>query len=170
MSRHVANKRKDYAHKMSRYYADNYDVIVLEDIDMQDMSRTLHLGKSVHDLGFGMFRDFLSYKCEETDLVVIYAEKWFASSKTCHECGSKNELLRLSDREWVRPECGSMIDRDLNAALNLRDYFRQLIGGIDKNTVGTTEIYASGEVTSTLRETLTQVISMNEEAPSFRWG
>ena len=170
MSRHVANKRKDYAHKMSRYYADNYDVIVLEDIDMQGMSRTLHLGKSVHDLGFGMFRQYLSYKCKETDSVVIYADKWFASSKTCHECGAKNELLRLSDREWVCPECGSVIDRDLNAALNLRDYFRQLVGGIDKNTVGTTGIYASGEVTSTLRETLTQVISMNEEAPSFRWG
>jgi transposase len=115
------------------------------------MSRTLHLGKSVHDLGFGLFRQHLSYKSEGTDSVVIYADKWFASSKTC-------------------PDCGSVIDRDLNAALNLRDYFHQLVGGIDKNTVGTTGIYASGEVTSTLRETLAQVISMNEEAPPSGGG
>ena len=175
---HIVNCRLDYAHQMSRFYANNYDVIVLEDINLQDMSkvkgkkdkRKLRFGKSVNDLGFGMFRNFLSYKCEETDSVVLYVDKWFASSKTCHACGTKNDLLQLSEREWVCPSCGCVIDRDHNAALNLRDYFFRVVSEELYNTVGTAEIYASGDETSTLRETLMQASSLNEEAPSFRWG
>ena len=168
--RHVGNQRKDHAHKESRWYADHCDVVVLEDINMQDMARTLHLGKSVNDLGFGMFKQFLAYKCKQTDTAILYADKWFASSKTCHECGSKNPLLKLSDREWVCPECGCVIDRDKNAAMNLRDYFYRVVLREHYNTAGTAEIDASGEVASTLRETLEQAASVNEEAPSFRWG
>lgn len=177
LDRHIANCRMNFAHKMSRYYADNFDVIVLEDIDLQTMSKVkgakgkkkMRLGKSVNDLGFGMFKSFLSYKCEETDSIILYADKWFASSKTCHECGSKNPLLQISDREWVCPNCGCVIDRDYNAALNLKDYFFKVVLEEYYNTVGTTEIYASGDETSTLRETLMQASSLNEEAPSFRW-
>lgn len=95
----------------------------------------------------------------------MFADKYFASSKTCFECCAKNDLLKLSYREWVCPHCGAIIDRDYNAALNLRDYFYKVI----YNTVGTTEINACGETSSTLRETLMQVVSMKQEAPSFRW-
>ena len=95
----------------------------------------------------------------------MFADKYFASSKTCFKCGVKNEQLKLSDREWVCPHCGAIIDRDYNAALNLRDYFYRVI----YNTVGTTEIKACGEMSSTLRETLMQVVSVKQEAPSFRW-
>jgi putative transposase len=170
LARHVANKRLDFCHKLSRYYASNYDVIVLEDLNMQEMSQTLHLGKSVNDLGFGQFKEMLSYKCEECDSVLMYADKWFPSSKKCHECGSKNDLLKLNDRQWVCPNCGRVIDRDLNAALNLRDYFYAVVGIDQNNTDGTSEIHASGEVASTLRETVKQVASLKEESPSFRWG
>ena len=173
LDRHIANCRKDFAHKLSRFYADNYDVIVLEDINLQDMSKgkkKMRFGKSVNDLGFGMFKSFLSYKCEENDSLVLYADKWFASSKTCHECGSKNEHLQLSDREWVCPTCGHVIDRDLNAALNLRDYFFKVVLESLYNTVGTTGIHALGDGASTLREALMQASSLNREAPSFRWG
>ena len=170
LSNHVANCRLDYCHKLSRYYVDNYDVIVLEDINLQDMSRTLHLGKSVTDLGFGMFRNFLEYKSEGTDSLIMYVDKWFASSKTCHCCGAKNDFLQLSDREWVCPTCGCIIDRDYNAALNIRDYFYRIVLEENYNTAGTAEIHALGEAVSTLRETLTQAASLNWEAPSFRWG
>ena len=163
-SRHIANKRLDFTHKLSRYYVNNYDVIVVEDIDMQAMSRMLKLGKSVCDLGFGQFREQLAYKCMETDSVLIVADKWFASSKTCHECGSRNPGLKLSDRVWVCPVCGCILDRDYNAALNLRDYFTEVISEEKyKNTVGTAEIHASGEKTATLREVFSQVSSLNEE-------
>lgn len=174
LDRRIANSRKDFCHKTSKYYASNYDVIMLEDINMQDMSRSLHLGKSVHDLGFGMFKQFLSYKCKKYDSVLLYVDKWFASSKTCHECGTKNINLKLSDREWVCEECGCILDRDVNAALNLRDYYYTLL---DSTTAGAAESNACGDGTSTLREALMQVLSLShetqssgKEAPSFRWG
>lgn len=156
---HIANKRKDFCHKESLRYARDYDVIVIEDLDMQAMSRTLHLGKSVMDLGWGEFTTFLKYKCEEHGSILVVADKWFASSKICHECGEKNTLLKLSDREWVCPHCGCVIDRDYNAALNLRDYYY--------NTVWTTGIHACGEETTTSVETLVQATSLKQEAPNF---
>ena len=165
LSERISNQRKDYCIKQALYYATHYDVIVLEDLDMQSMSRSLRLGKSVHDLGFGIFKSWLSHQCKKHDSIIMLADKYFASSKTCFECGEKNDLLKLSDREWVCPHCGAVVDRDYNAALNLKDYFYKVI----YNTVGTTEIQACGEVTSTLRETLMQVVSMKQETPSFRW-
>lgn len=162
LSEHIANQRRDYCIKEALYYATHYDVIVLEDLDMQGMSRLLHLGKSVNDLGFGLFKSWLSHECKKHDSFILFADRFFASSKTCFECGEKNESLRLSDRSWVCPHCGSLIDRDYNAALNLRNYFY-----IVYNTVGTTEIQACGEMSSTLRETLMQVISVKQEAPSL---
>jgi putative transposase len=164
LDRYIANARKDFCHKLSRYYVNNYDVIVLEDINMQDQQRALHNGKSVGDLGFGMFKSFLSYKCEDNDVALVYADKWFPSSKTCNHCGYVNKELTLSDRKWVCPECGEIIDRDYNAACNLRDYFYKII-----STAGTAGIYACGDAASTLRETLKQVVSLNQEAPPFRW-
>ena len=165
LDRHISNSRKDYCHKLSRFYADNYDVIILEDIDMQQQQRALHNGKSVGDLGFGMFKSYLSYKCMDNDTALIYADKWFASSKTCNKCGYVKSDLKLSERKWECPICGETHDRDYNAACNLRDYFYRLIG-----TAGTAGNNAWGDTSNTLRETLLQVVSMNQEAPSFRWG
>lgn len=168
LDRKIANRRKDYCHKISKYYATNYDVIVLEDLNMQQMQKGLKgSGKSVSDLGFGMFKSYLSYKCDLYDSCLLYADKWFPSSKTCNHCGEVNKSLQLSDREWVCPHCGCVIGRDYNAACNLRDYFFQVI---DMNTDGTSGIYAVGEDASTLRKTLMQAFSLKAEAPNFRWG
>ena len=147
------------------YFARKYDVVVIEDLNMQNMARSLRLGKSVMDLGWGMFKTWLGIECEKYDTYLMKADKWFASSKTCHKCGAKNTLLELSDREWVCPNCGCVIDRDRNAAINLRDYFLK-----QYNTAGTAEINACGDNASTLRETLVQVLSSKQEAPHFREG
>lgn len=159
----IANRRRDFCIKAALYYARKYDVVVLEDINLQDMSRTLHLGKSVTDLGFGMFRQLLEWKAQEYDCTVIKADKWFPSSKLCSVCGEKNTLLQLSDREWVCSTCGTVHNRDFNAATNLEHYFNELY-----YTAGTAEIQACGERSSTLRGTVAQVLSLNQEAPSFR--
>ena len=156
----IANQRKDFIIKTALYFARKYDVIVLEDINLQNMSRTLHLGKSVNDLGFGEFRSILEQKCKEYDTTIIYADKWYPSSKTCSSCGTINKSLKLSDREWACTECGTYHNRDFNAALNLEYYFTN-----QHNTVGTTEIHACGDNASTLREIVMQVMSMNQEAP-----
>lgn len=159
----IANQRKDFINKTALYFASKYDVIVLEDINLQNMSRTLHLGKSVTDLGFGEFRTVLERKCNEYDTTIFYVDKWYPSSKTCSSCGAINKSLKLSDREWVCTECGTCHNRDFNAALNLEQYFTN-----QYNTVGTTEINACGDNASTLRAIVMQVLSLNQEAPSFR--
>jgi putative transposase len=156
----IANQRKDFITKTALYFARKYDVIVLEDINLQNMSRTLRLGKSVTDLGFGEFRTILEQKCKEYDTTIIYADKWYPSSKTCSSCGMVNKSLKLSDREWVCTECGTYHNRDFNAALNLEHYFIN-----HYNTVGTTEINACGDNASTLRAIVMQVMSLNQEAP-----
>ena len=169
LDRHIANSRLDYCHKLSRYYAKNYDIIVLEDINLQGLSKGgYHLGKSIYDMGFGMFRNFLSYKCKEEDSLIMYVPKYYPSSKKCHICGTINRLLKLSDRGWVCSKCGNILDRDKNASFNLKYYFYDVLENIKIDTVGTTGINASGEDTSTLRFTLMHVASL-EEAPSFRW-
>ena len=115
----VKNQRKDFLHKLSRCLADEYDIIGVEDIDMRAMSRSLHFGKSVADNGYGMFRTMLLYKLEETGGELVKVDRFFPSSKRCCLCGRIKEDLTLSDRIY-RCGCGNCIDRDVNAAINIR--------------------------------------------------
>ena len=86
------------------------------------MSMCLNFGKTVHDQGFGAFRTMLDYKLKENGYQGIYKiDKWFPSSKICRHCGHINKNLTLKDRVWVCPDCGEIIDRDLNAAINIRN-------------------------------------------------
>lgn len=117
----VRNQRKDWQHKESRRLADQWDIICVEDINMQNMAQSLKLGKSTNDNGFGQFRTFLSYKLQEQGKQLITINKWFPSSKLCRHCGSVNKDLQLTDREWTCPNCGAHIDRDWNAAINIRN-------------------------------------------------
>ena len=159
VAEHVANQRRDFLVKTALYFVRKYDVIVLEDIDMAAMAKGLNLGKSVYDLGFGEFRKWLEHEGRKYDCYIHYVDKWFASSKLCNSCGYKNGELRLSDMEWVCPECGERHDRDVNAARNLRDEFLR-----QYNTAGTAGIQACGDGTSTLRETVARVLSAKQEA------
>lgn len=126
LQKHIANQRLDWLHKESRYITDNYDAVIVEDLDLRNMSQCLKLGKNVHDNGFGMFRNFLQYKLEEQGKQLIKIDKWFPSSKMCHCCGSIKENLQLSDR-WYVCDCGYEADRDYNAALNIRDCGTRLL-------------------------------------------
>ena len=87
---------------------------------MKAMSKALNFGKSVSDNGWGMFVFFLSYKLADNGKHLIKVDKWFPSSKRCSECGSKKEELSLSERVYIC-DCGNVLDRDVNAAINIRD-------------------------------------------------
>lgn len=118
----IANQRKDFLHKQSRQIANAYDCVCIEDLDMKAMSQALHFGKSVSDNGWGMFTAFLKYKLEEQGKRLIKIDKFFASSQLCSCCGYKNtETKNLSIRAWDCPECGTHHDRDVNAAINIRN-------------------------------------------------
>ena len=124
----VANQRKDFLHKQSRQIANAYDCVCIENLDMKAMSQSLNFGKSVADDGWGMFVTFLKYKLEETGKRLVKVNKFFASSQICNVCGYKNTATKnLSIRAWDCPECGTHHDRDINAAINIRNEGMRLV-------------------------------------------
>jgi putative transposase len=121
---HISNKRKDFVHKLSRKLVNEYGIIVVEDINLQHLARHKNWGKTINNLGFGMFRDFLKYKCEAESKIFIKADKFFPSSQLCSKCGFQNkEVKDLAVREWICPKCGAKHDRDINAAINLVQWY-----------------------------------------------
>ncbi|GLC82102.1 RNA-guided endonuclease InsQ/TnpB family protein [Lacrimispora brassicae] len=123
----VSNQRKDFLHKQSRQITNAYDAVVVENLNMKDMSRALKIGKSVHDNGWGMFVQFMQYKLYEAGKQLIKVDKWFPSSKTCSVCGKKKNELALSERVYIC-ECGNIMDRDKNAAINIRQEGLRVLG------------------------------------------
>jgi len=117
----VSNCRKDFLHKKSRELVNNCDAIAIESLNMKAMSQCLNFGKSVMDNGWGMFTAFLKYKLEFDGKQLVKVDKWYPSSKTCNDCGNVNRELKMSDREWICKSCGSILDRDYNAAKNIRE-------------------------------------------------
>jgi putative transposase len=116
---HIANMRKDFLHKVSFELVDKNHVIVIEDLHVKGMLRNRKLAKSIQDVGWGMFKTLLSYKCERKEKRLVLIDRFFPSTKQCNGCKEKNPLLSLSDRVWVCPSCGCEHDRDLNAAINI---------------------------------------------------
>ena len=95
--------------------------ITIEDLNVSGMMKNKHLSKAIQQQSLYEFGRQLKYKGLWNNIEIRIADRWYPSSKTCHECGNLNKLLTLSNREWVCTECGSILDRDLNASLNLRD-------------------------------------------------
>lgn len=127
-SKKTRNQRKDMVNKESRFYADGYDVVCIEDIDLRAMSRSLKLGKNLMDNGFGMFRDALACKLEEKGSVLVKIDRWYPSSQVCSRCGSQNpELKDAAVREWYCPKCGAHHNRDINAAVNIREEGKRIL-------------------------------------------
>lgn len=121
IQRHIANQRKDYLHKKSAEIANRYDIVCVETLNMRAMSnKGFHNGKATLDNGFGMFLSFLEYKLNDRGKYFVKVDKWFPSSQICHKCGCIHKL-DLSERTYVCPDCGFTIDRDYQAAMNIRD-------------------------------------------------
>ena len=124
----VSNQRKDFLHKQSRQITNACDCVCIEDLDMKAMSQSLNFGKSVMDNGWGMFTAFLKYKLEEQGKRLVKVDRFFASSQICNICGYKNpETKNLSVRAWDCPQCGKHHDRDVNAAINIRNEGMRLV-------------------------------------------
>ena len=120
------NRRNDFQHKLSRKLADRYDVIVIEDLNMKGMSKSLNFGKSVMDNGYGAFCEKLSYKLKKQGKRLIKVDWSFPSSKKCSVCGRVKKELGLDERVY-HCECGNHMDRDVNAAINLREEGRRIL-------------------------------------------
>ena len=121
LHKHISNQRLDNLHKLSTEIANQYDVVCVESLNMRAMSnKGFGNGKATLDNGYGIFLNMLEYKLSDRGKHFVKIDKWFPSSQICHECGTIHKL-ELSERTYRCPDCGAVIDRDLNAALNIRD-------------------------------------------------
>lgn len=117
----IANIRKDTLHKLTTYIAKNHSTVVIEDLNVSGMMANRKLAKAVQDMGFYEFRRQLDYKTKLYGSSLVVVDRWFPSSKTCSNCKVKKEVLSLSERVFNCEHCGFSLDRDLNAAINLKN-------------------------------------------------
>ena len=123
----ITDKKQYYLHQVSNYLIDENQVICMEDLNVSGMLRNHKLAGSIQELNFGEFKRMLEYKANWYGRKLIFVDRFYPSSKTCNHCGYINKKLKLSDRQWVCPDCGEIIERDYNAALNIRDEGVRLI-------------------------------------------
>jgi len=114
----TSNQRNDFLHQESRRLINHYDIICVETLDLTEMMKNKYFSKKVSDISYNRFINYLSYKCEDIGKTLHKVDKYYASSKICSNCGTKKKTLPLSQRVYSC-ECGNVIDRDHNAAINI---------------------------------------------------
>jgi len=115
----VADARRDFLHKTSTDLVRRFDVIAVEDLAPSNMVRNRCLARAISDSGWAEFRRMLEYKAERRGRRVHVVDRFYPSSKTCSACGHLLATLSLGTRHWTCPNCGTLHDRDINAARNL---------------------------------------------------
>ena len=126
----INDKKQYYLHAISNLLIDENQVICMEDLNVKGMVRNHSLAESISEMNFGEFRRMLEYKAKWYNRKIVFVDRFYPSSKTCHHCGYINRQLKLSDRQWVCPQCGEVVERDYNAALNILDEGLRIIGAM----------------------------------------
>jgi putative transposase len=118
----ITNQRIDFLHKLTTniVHDSQVDTICIENLAVKNMVKNHSLAQAISDVSWGKFNEMLKYKSDWYGKNLIVIDRFFPSSKTCSDCGIINENLKLSDREWIC-ECGIQHDRDINAAINIRN-------------------------------------------------
>ncbi|MEZ2226656.1 MAG: RNA-guided endonuclease InsQ/TnpB family protein [Microcoleus sp.] len=136
----IARCREDFLHKLSRKIVNENQVIAVENLNIKGMVKNHNLAKAISDVGWGMFCTMLKYKAESQGRQYIEIDRWFPSSKTCHVCLNRVDNLSLDVRVWTCKHCGTHHDRDVNAAINIRNEALRII------SLGTSESACGGDV------------------------
>jgi putative transposase len=143
LDRRATNLRREAIHVLTTRLARRYGTVVVEDLDVAAMQRSMGrraFRRTVSQAGIGRVRPTLAYKCGQQGGRLVVADRWFGSSKTHHGCGGYLADLRLDQRVWVCPKCRLLVDRNANAALNLRDW----TGGPVADRVGGRDVQRGG--------------------------
>ena len=127
LNKRLTGIRTDYLHKTTTEIINREPMfIALEDLNVKGMMKNKHLAKAIQEQSFYEFKRIITYKALWNNIEIVDVPRFYPSSKTCSECGSYKKDLKLSDREYICEECGCVIDRDLNASINLAKY-KQLV-------------------------------------------
>jgi putative transposase len=126
----VSRIRKHTINEITTELAKTKSVIVVEDLNVSGMMKNHHLARAISDVSFSEFRRQLEYKCGWYGSELVVIDRWYPSSKLCSGCGAINNDLKLSDRVY-KCDCGLEMDRDLNAAINIRNYYTAKHAGIN---------------------------------------
>ncbi|MBO0614039.1 RNA-guided endonuclease InsQ/TnpB family protein [Thiothrix fructosivorans] len=158
----IANIRQDSLHQLTTDLTRRFHTIGIEDLNVSGMVKNRHLSRAISDMGFFEFRRQLEYKAGMRGAVVVVADRFFASSKTCSApgCGHKVDKLPLSVREWTCPVCGAVHDRDVNAAKNLQEYASATLSN---HAVSSTVSACGGEGSGLGRKPKTKPAPMKQE-------
>lgn len=117
----ITNKRKDFLHKLSHRLILDFDTICIEDLNIKGMIKNDNLSKAISDVSWSQFITYLTYKSDWYGKNLIKIGRFDPSSKMCSICEAINKELTLTQREWTCPNCGSFHDRDINAAINIKN-------------------------------------------------
>ena len=134
--KHISDSRKDYIEKETLRLVRTYDVIGIEDLNLQGLMKFSHNAKNYVDTSWYTFTQKLIWKAQFNNCIVVKSDRFYPSSKTCNHCGYINQNLTLKDRKWICPSCGTGIIRDQNAAQNLRNNAINLLVDEIKSTLG----------------------------------
>lgn len=124
----INDRKQYYLHIVSNSLIDENQVICMEDLNVKGMVKNHNLAESISEMNFSEFRKMLEYKASWYNRKIVFVDRFYPSSKTCNNCGYINKELKLSDRQWICPQCGKVIERDYNAALNILDEGLRIIG------------------------------------------
>ncbi len=125
----IADQRKDFQHQLSSRLVRENQAMAVESLNVDGMVKNHSLARSIGDAGWGTFLSMLAYKCREAGKTLLKIGVFEPSSRTCSVCGYRKADLTLKDREWTCPDCGTTHDRDLNAAINIKNV---ALAGVDK--------------------------------------
>ena len=134
--KYISDSRRDYIEKETLRLVRTYDVIGIENLNLQGMMKFSHNAKNYVDTSWYTFAQKLLWKAQLNNCVVVKSDRFYPSSKSCNYCGYVNQNLTLKDRKWTCPNCGTEIIRDQNAAQNLRDNAISLLVDEIKSTLG----------------------------------
>jgi len=137
----IRDRRLDYLHKKSTALVNENQVICAESLTVKKMMKNKNLARGISDAGWGIFLNFLKYKCDWYGRKFVQIDRYFPSSKQCSHCKKINEGLGLEDRIWICPQCNTNHDRDVTAAVNIEE---EGLGQIEWSTVGHTGFKACG--------------------------
>lgn len=152
----VTNIRNWYYHNISRYLVNNFDAIYMENLNVSGMLKNRKLSRKIHETAWASLVVMIGYKSSSSGRTFHQIDRFAPSSKTCSCCGNKLDKLDLGTREWTCPVCCSKHDRDINAAINIKNFgqldcYDQLLTSVETTEMGNVPMSLQKHITKTER-------------------